>query len=57
MHLGLIMDFKNGKLLWNELELNLECDGNQSESFMKTPPVQCQQLNQGWSQDWMQNRM
>jgi hypothetical protein len=27
MHLGLIMDFKNGKLLWDELELNLVCDG------------------------------
>jgi hypothetical protein len=33
MHLGLIMNFKNGRLLWDELELILECDGNQSEEL------------------------
>ena len=29
-HLGFIIDFKNGKLLWDELELNL--NGNASET-------------------------
>jgi hypothetical protein len=50
MHLGSIIDFKNGKLLRDELELNLECDGNQPEELcgVSTPPVQCQQLNQEW---------
>jgi hypothetical protein len=33
MHLGLIMDFKNGRFLWDELELNLECDATQSEEL------------------------
>jgi hypothetical protein len=33
MRLGLFLEFKNGKLLWDELELNLECTVTQSEEL------------------------
>ena len=33
MSLGFIIDFKNGKLIWDDLELNLECNAPQSEEL------------------------
>lgn len=33
MNLGLIIDFKNGKLFWDNLELNLECTGPKSDDL------------------------
>jgi hypothetical protein len=35
MNLGLIIDFKNGKLFWDELELNLECTGPKSDELFE----------------------
>jgi hypothetical protein len=33
MNLGLVTDLKNGKLFWDELELNLECTGPKSDEL------------------------